>query len=72
VLYEKGIKSKLSGNEICYTSYSILLVEKMLRSKLHRQKGLNPVPFLSKVGRKKSSSSSEMSPLFKEGATFIL
>ena len=41
ILYEKEIKSKLSGNEGYYTNSSILLVKNMLCSKLHCQKGFN-------------------------------
>ena len=36
-LYEKGIESKLSGNEVHYTNASILVVKNMLLSKLHCQ-----------------------------------
>ena len=38
VLYGKGVKSKPSGNEVHYTSSSILLVKNMPCSKLRCQK----------------------------------
>ena len=45
--YMKGeLHEKLSGNEVYCKNYSILLVESMLCSELHCQKGFNPIIFL--------------------------
>jgi hypothetical protein len=41
VLFEKGIKFKLSGNEVYFTKSLVLLVKSILCSKLHCQKGIN-------------------------------
>ena len=41
ILYEKGIKSKLSGNEVYSTNSFILLVKNMLCSKISMQ----PFPY---------------------------
>ena len=38
ILSEKGIKLKLSGNEVYYTACSLLVIFKNSCSKLHRQK----------------------------------
>ena len=45
ILYEKGIKLNLSGNEVDFTNSEILLVKSMLCSKLHCQKGFNLILF---------------------------
>ena len=42
------MKLKLSGNEVYYTNYLILLVESMLCSKLHCQQGFNLFCFQTK------------------------
>jgi len=41
ILYEKGIESKLSGNEVDYTNDLLLLIKIMLCSKFYFQKVLN-------------------------------
>ena len=41
LLFEKRMKLNLSGNVVYYTNSQILLVTKVLSSKLHCQKGLN-------------------------------
>ena len=38
ILYEKGIKLKLSGNQVCYTNCLISLFKIMLCGKRHYQK----------------------------------
>jgi hypothetical protein len=45
LLYEKGIQSKLSGNEVYYTACSLPMILTNSCSKLHRKKGFNLVPF---------------------------
>ena len=44
-LYKKAFKSKLSGNEVYYTAYSLPVILKKLCSKLDCQNGVNLIPF---------------------------
>jgi len=37
ILYEEGIKLRISGNDLYYTNSLILLVKNMLCDKLHRK-----------------------------------
>ena len=46
---ERESNQKLSGNEVYYTNSLILLVENVLCSKLHCQKGLNLILFSYKI-----------------------
>ena len=45
ILHEKGIKLKLSGDEVYHTNTSALLVMNMLCSKLLCQKVFNSIPY---------------------------
>ena len=45
----KGIESKRTGNEVYYTNYLTLLVQNMLCSKLHCQKGFDSIFFLYEI-----------------------
>ena len=46
---KKESNEQISSNEVDYTHYLILLVKNMLCSKLHRQKGFNPIRFSHKI-----------------------
>ena len=45
ILYKKGIKFKLAGNQVYYTNPLILLVKNLLCRKIHCQKVLIFIPF---------------------------
>jgi hypothetical protein len=49
ILFEKIITLKLSGYQVYYTSSLVLLVENMLCSELHYQKGFDLIPFPYKI-----------------------
>ena len=49
ILYEQGIKFKLSGDEVYYTACSLLVISRNSCSKLHRQHGFNLIIFSYKV-----------------------
>jgi len=50
ISYEKGIKSKLSGNEVYNTACCLLVILRNSCSKLHCQTGFNLEAFSNKVG----------------------
>jgi len=45
ILYEKQIKSKISGNEVYYAACFLLVILKNSCSKLHSQTGFNVILF---------------------------
>ena len=51
ILYGKTIELNLSGNEVDYSNYLILLVKNMLCSKHHCQKGVDFIVFSYKIRR---------------------
>ena len=51
ILHEKAFKLKKSGNEVYHTNSSKLPVNNMLCSKLHFQRGVNPILFSYEIER---------------------